>query len=221
MLGGTILELCKSCLVLLENLHYSAIPILLRSIAESLFDLEITLEKDTNYKFFLAKYHEEKIKQLRRLEAEHKDNNQAMKIISEQLIQCEREFKKLKNEGISPLKTKDKIEKCKENVRNKIIYNLFCSDTHNDLSALEKRHLTEKVDGTVELTYFSEPDDIHILSFFDGILASALQTIYMLSTPFKSISTTTVNVLIKKYETIGEAFSKINQNAEANVFRPK
>jgi hypothetical protein len=211
MLSGTIFELCKSCLFLLENSHYSGIPILLRSISESLFDLEIILNNDDSYNHFLAKHYSEKIKQLKKLKLDYDPNTPHDALISKQLDDYCLCLKKLDQMGFKSLTAKDKINKCMTSKTNKILYNLFCSDTHSDLSALEKRHLNQDDNGNVEIVYFNTTDDIHIISYIDGIFMSSLHTIELLSTKFNEICRTNINLFAKKYHEINSLFSEISR----------
>jgi hypothetical protein len=174
-LYGSIIELSSSLKPLLISEHYSAIPVVLRSILEAYVDLE-NLCKDPKYGYALEiKYLIESLKFLK--EARNK-NNAYLDIIAqapdyeEQLSDMETEKKRLIDLGYKDLNKFERFSKAGMENEYRTLYNLLCCASHNDYRALRDRHFELGKQGPT-FRFFKEAD-LQDLEIFFGIASELL-----------------------------------------------
>jgi len=159
-LYGSVLELSSSMKPLYLSEHYSAIPIIQRSLLEAHVDLE-NLSKDPKYGYSLEiSFLEESLKFLNEAQ---KDQNIYMGIIAQEpdlharIGQFKSEIEKLKKKGHRKLNNFEKFQKAHFIDEYRTIYNMLCCASHNNYRALRDRHMNFG-EGKVKVEYFKMPD---------------------------------------------------------------
>lgn len=159
-LYGSILELSGSLVPLLDTEHYSAIPVVLRSVLEAYVDLE-NLCKDPKYGYSLEiKTLVEGLKFLREAKNE---KNAYLGIIAEapdldeRLSGMEAEKNRLISLGYKDLNKFERFSKAGLENEYRTVYNWLCCAAHNDYRALRERHLDKQEQG-LKIHYFKEAD---------------------------------------------------------------
>lgn len=157
-LVATIIEMSSSSVVLLKNGHYSAVPVLCRNIFEALVDL---LNLQSNDDYLNLMYFKQYDQQCRFHKVVSPDNP-LTKSIFEKL-----DFEKIKEVGIE---NRTRFQKLSKGIPSRFqdrfeeagmgdyyaIYMRLCLRSHNNVSALEERHLVEKGDAGRKITLFNQ-----------------------------------------------------------------
>jgi len=174
-LYGSIIELSSSLNPLLISEHYSAIPVILRSILEAYVDLE-NLCKDPKYGYSLEiKYI---VKILKFLNEARNEKNTYLDIIAqapdydEQLSRMEAEKERLINLGYKDLNKFERFSKAGMENEYRTIYNWLCCASHNDYRVLRDRHLELEKQGTT--FHFFKEADFQDMEVFFGIASELL-----------------------------------------------
>jgi hypothetical protein len=174
-LYGSIIELSSSLKPLLISEHYSAIPVVLRSILEAYVDLE-NLCKDPKYGYSLEiKY---LIENLKYLKEARNEKNAYLDIIAqapdyeERLSNMEAEKKGLFDRGYKDLNKFERFSKAGMENEYRTIYNWLCCASHNDYRVLRDRHFEL---GKLGPTFrFFKEADFQDLEVFFGIASELL-----------------------------------------------
>ena len=174
-LYGSIIELSSSLNPLLVSEHYSAIPVILRSILEAYVDLE-NLCKDPKYGYSLEiKYI---VESLRFLKEARNEKNAYLDIIAqapdydERLLSMEAEKKRLIDIGYKDLNKFERFSKAGMENEYRTIYNWLCCASHNDYRVLRDRHFELGKLGPT--SHFFKEADIQDLEVFFGIASELL-----------------------------------------------
>lgn len=174
-LYGSIIELSSSLKPLLISEHYSAIPVILRSILEAYVDLE-NLCRELKYGYSLEiKY---LIESLKFFKEARNEKNAYLDIIAkapdyeERLTKMEAEKKRLIDLGYQDLNRFQRFSMAGMENEYRIIYNWLCCESHNDYRALRDRHFETRKQGAT-FCYFKEAD-IQKLEVFFGIASELL-----------------------------------------------
>jgi len=181
----SLVELTGSACILVEEKVGVGIPILLRAAVEA--DLDFTnLAADRTYNYQLrASELKEWIKLLRESRA---GTNPFLKDISDFpetdkiLKNMEQEQEELRGKGYKPLSVYDKFDRANLEPIYRSVYNILCCHSHNNLRALQARHINiskELDDFQVEL--YPPINFDRMLSYIDnfcGILLSATEKIH-------------------------------------------
>lgn len=174
-LYGSIIELSSSLSPLLISGHYSAIPVVLRSILEAYVDLE-NLCKDPKYGYSLEiKY---LIENLKFLKETRNEKNAYLDIIAQapdyekRFSDMEAEKERLINLGYKDLNRFERFSKAGMENEYRTIYNWLCCASHNDYRVLRDRHFEI---GKIGPTFrFFKEANIQDLEVFFGIASELL-----------------------------------------------
>lgn len=171
---GSIIELSDSLIPLLETEHYSAIPIILRSILEAYVNIE-NLCKEPEYGYSLElKYLGESLKFLNEARNEkdaYLDAIARSPDFEERISAMDAERDKLLALGYRDLNKYERFVKANMENDYKTTYNLLCCAAHNDYRALRERHFEDK-EGKPSFYFFKEADTEDLEIFF--VIASEL-----------------------------------------------
>jgi len=183
----SLIELTGSACILVQETIGIGIPILLRSAVEAHLDFA-KLAADRRYGYRLRA---SELKEWIKLLKEAKDGtNPFLKEISDfpdadkTLGKWEQEQEELRNKGYKPLSVYEKFDKTNLEPIYRSVYNILCCHSHNNLRALQARHVNitkEMDDFSVEL--YTPVNFDRILPYVDnfcGILISATETIHQL-----------------------------------------
>jgi len=181
----SLIELTGSACILVQETIGIGVPILLRSAVEAHLDFA-NLAADRCYGY---KLRASELKEWIKLLKEAKDgSNPFLKEISDfpdtdkTLDKWEQEQEELRSKGYKPLSVYEKFDKANLEPIYRSVYNILCCHSHNNLRALQARHVNiskEMNDFKVEL--YPPINYDRILPYIDnfcGILISATETIH-------------------------------------------
>lgn len=179
-LHGRIVELASAMLALLKSHDLAGIPHLLRGQLEAFADLKnLVASADYLYRMEAAQLNE----QIRVYETALGPNPPpVLGMLTESsetptsLAAAKARLEKLKKEGRGPLKIRKRFSKAKLAAEYDSLYALLCRHSHNNLSALEERHVARSGEH-YELQIFQgdPPDDL--VMFLDISLKVAIQSL--------------------------------------------
>lgn len=181
----SIVQFSKSIHLLFKNNLLHSIAVLMRSQSEAFVDMANLLDNDDYFNYLHANDLDEKIK----FNKEYKNNPDnrylsKMKLIKDYDIQFQNlvdELESLKLKGFYPISMFDKFKKNSSEETYRTIYNLFCRESHNNLSAIDKRHVIFDDKNLPYLTLMNYTD-------FKGYYPFIDTNIRMLMNGFESIS---------------------------------
>lgn len=180
-LVATIIEMSSSSVVLLKNGHYSAVPIVCRNIFEALVDLMNLQSNDDYLNLMYFKQYEQ---QCRFHEVASPDNPMT-KVLFEKL-----DFDAIKERGKN---NRAKYQKLSEGIPAGIqkrfegagmkdyyaVYMRLCLRCHNNVSALEERHLDDGDSGRKITLFKQDPGEEYLYSdTIAGALLHAIGSFY-------------------------------------------
>jgi len=174
-LYGSIIELSSSIKVLYKSGHFSAIPVILRTILEAFVDLR-NLCQDHKYGYSLTMNTSKE--SLKFLKAAKDDMNVYAEMIASDpdidnhITKFYEEIKILKDKGIKEIRIKEKFEQASMASEYQTIYHMLCAATHNDIRALRARHLVIS-DGSFTFEIFKNEDKEAMCDFL-GIASELL-----------------------------------------------
>jgi hypothetical protein len=174
-LYGSVIELSSSLIPLRKTEHFTAIPIILRSILEAYVDLE-NLCRDPKYGYALEiKYLVESLKLLKEARNE---KNAYIEIVAqapdyeERVSKMEAEKNRLIQLGYKDLNRYERFSKAGMENEYRTIYNWLCCAAHNDYRALHDRHFA--VGELVPTFHFFKEANFRDLGVFFGVAAELL-----------------------------------------------
>lgn len=176
---GTILEIAYGCLALLKEKQITALPILLRSLLEAYADFRANVEDPGYYKNLYAAFLKEKLRLVKNAERGRQNPYLAGLVqvldIDTEKSNLESEMEKYKKENRGPLENRERFEKGKLEYEFQSMYWLLCLHGHNNLSALEDRHI-QKQDGDYNVTLFKEEDPEDLVRYLDTLIATLIDS---------------------------------------------
>lgn len=159
-----LLELTRSCNLLMKENIISTVQILLRTVLETFADLK-NLSDDANYfNFMKASYLYQWYLILK--EAVSGDNPylesiSQMKDLKQDCAEHETELKKLKENNFIPLSNQKRLEKARMVNEHRSLYNSLCCDSHSNIRSLLGSYTNiSGNDFTVICFKDPEPNDI-------------------------------------------------------------
>lgn len=169
----SIVEIVCGCMLLLEKNKSTAVPILLRSLLEAYTDFRACIEDPEYYRNMYASFLEQKLRFLKYIETSPQ-NPYLVGLDKATSVQTERtklmaEMEKYKKEGRGPLKTRERFARGKLEHEHQAPYWLLCLHSHNNLSAIEDRHL-EKHGDDYQVTLFKEEKSEDLVRHLDSLL---------------------------------------------------
>lgn len=181
---ATILENTAACIQLMNKFTFSSIPYLLRGNIEALVDLLNSNRQKDYYKTLHANFLDQKRKYLKN---KVEDGNKVTGEKSNEFKKNEKEYnevckelKKYRENNYVPVKVKQKFHLCDSIDDFKYFYAALSLQTHNDISVLEKRHITKDENGVAKILIFQERNmlDKHMfLSITIGTLEVATRQV--------------------------------------------
>lgn len=156
-LHGTILELSRACITLTRSGDFIGVSPLVRSIVEAFVDLRVVAKDAGHVKRMEATYYKELVRILGQFKDNYYDgtdigNDFGADEANEVLARAKKRFDQLTRGGAKTLSSKDRFSQ--GNLRGyRAVYWLLCLDSHNNLRALEKRHIRHE-GGQVGISVF-------------------------------------------------------------------
>lgn len=147
----SIVELCPSVLLIVQKGQFIAVPHLIRAMLEADVDLINTLEDKHYHNHLGANYSQRMIGIVQRA---HNSGDVpflsaagGIDEIRKFLGQKRKELAELKSEGFPPLNVGERFEKANRSSEYVSVYSFLSGFSHNDISALEDRHMDAESDG--------------------------------------------------------------------------
>jgi hypothetical protein len=170
----TVVELAHSERALIDKGQTTALPIVLRSIFEAYADLRALLSDAAYAKRMYATFLQEKVRFLKNV-LRTPSNPFLVGVRSEMAVeqeigQLEAEIAELEKEGKKPLSNFSRFDAAKLEHEYQSIYWLLCLEGHNNMSALDDRHI-EKRGEEYDVVLFKEADPKDLVRIVDALLA--------------------------------------------------
>ena len=170
----TLIELARSELTLLENGDVTAMPVVLRSIFEAYADLRAIIEDPGYYKNMYATFLDEKLRFLRNVERSEANPFlvpvAARLDIKSETVRLQEERKELEDASREPLSAVARFRAAKLEHEYESMYWLLCLEGHNNLSALDDRHI-EKAGDQFGVVMFKAADADDLVRLLDALAA--------------------------------------------------
>lgn len=192
-LYGSILEMAYSSIALLEKKEMTPIPIVLRAFLEAYADLRACVDDPGYYKNMYASFLDEKLRFFEALE--RNPTNQYLQGAHGQLdVQAETkslesELEQYKKENRKPLRNWQRFKYGKLEDEYQSMYWLLCLHGHNNLSALEDRHI-EKVGNDYNVVLFKDESAEALQRYLDTVISIVIESTVMIH-KFLNISVAT------------------------------
>lgn len=175
---GSIMEMAYSCIALLEKKEMTPIPIILRALLEAYADLRASIDDPGYYKNIYASFLDEKLRFIKTFE-KNPTNQYLQGAHGEIDIQAEtnalkNEIQTYQSENRPPLKTWERFKHGKLIDEYQSMYWLLCLHSHNNLSALEDRHI-EKSDNDYNVVLFKEENPEDLQRYLDTVISIVVE----------------------------------------------
>lgn len=175
----TILGIAESCIILIRHKQMVTFPTVLRSLFEAHVDLLNAIEDPVYYKKMYLRFLERKLKLL--TNAKRNPNNPFFSLIvasmdiDKEMSELESESEKVKTNDVKLMNVWDRFKHAKLQNEYQYIYWELCLYTHNNLSALERRHI-EKKNGDHEVFLIKDESFDRSIRYFDSLLSIMLNS---------------------------------------------
>lgn len=200
-LYGSMIELLGSACILIRENVCIGVPILLRSLLEAHVDF-VNLAKDRRYGYHMkaAELHEwigvleeAQTKKNPFLKGLHKKAGQG-----QVLRQWQQELRELKNKGYHWLSISDKFKRARLKSVYRSVYNFLCCDSHNNIRALNSRHVNIMTDtSNFSVEFYHAPDADLLLADMDMFCSIAVYATNTIHKKLKSGATDQLDQLTK------------------------
>lgn len=187
-LHGSILEYARGIMALLQNGDATCTFVLLRSLVEAAIDL-FNLAADPRYMEFMHYAFLEQQHHLLEVAVQASNANpylvefsQNQTEVSAKLDQVRAEIRKLKKRGIKLLSARERFARAQQSHLYHGPYWDLCQHSHNNIAALERRHLRQTSNG-FQIAYFSSPSDDDVILLLDtaaGLVANSIALLHQL-----------------------------------------
>jgi uncharacterized protein DUF5677 len=180
-LYGSIIEQFSACVLLAQFGEPSTIPIILRSMYEALVDLD-NLVHDSSY---ACRIEHANIKQTLNIMRSGPLRQAFQKGQKEDYDQLAARLAEIEDRGKTSLKIWQRCALVDRRDEYDSLYALFCLDTHNNVSALAERHLSESEDGSPLISFFGKYDPNAVANRLDFGLQFLFQSARMIHGAFQ------------------------------------
>jgi Family of unknown function (DUF5677) len=178
---ASVVELFSACVGLAQLGEPTAIPVILRSMYEAHVDLDNLLH-DARYVEHLTAANLKQTLKLMRSGPLQQEFQQGRKVDFEQFTT---QLAALKAKGKGPLEVWERYKLAGRTDEYESLYALFCLDGHNNGAALADRHLSERADGNVVISFFGDYEPAIIARRLDFGLKFLLQSAHAVHSAFK------------------------------------
>jgi hypothetical protein len=188
----TIIELAHGEQALFNEEQTTGLPVLLRSIFEAYADLRALIDDPDYDKRMYATFLHEKIRflnyVLRTPANPFFTGVQAGMNVEEEIKKLEAEVTQFKSRGKGPLRNSDRFDSTKLENERQSIYWLLCLEGHNNMSALDDRHI-EKNGNEFNIALFKEAEPAALIRILDALLAVVIDSSIRVHNFFKTQAT--------------------------------
>ncbi len=173
----TILELSHGGQALIEKGQSTALPVILRSIFEAYADLRALIDDPDYDKRMYATFLQQKVRFLKNVLRTPSNpffaGIRARVDVIDEIANLELEIAQFEGQGRKPLSTFSRFDTATLEHEYQSIYWLLCLDGHNNLSALNDRHIEGDFDE-FNVVLFKEANPADLIRNFDALLAVLL-----------------------------------------------
>lgn len=192
-LYATIFQSIGECYKLLAEPTVT-VPSIMRAVLESYADLCAVTQDRTYPKRMLATLHEEQRKHLedviRRPENPFHAQTALKMDVKQKLLEITTQLDELRQQGHPPLRITDRFQAAGLTDLYRTIYWQLCLDTHNNIAALESRHIRRTGPDQFEIDVFADSPAHQLGTFYDsltGLLADSSRKLYRLLEFFHTV----------------------------------
>ena len=169
---ATIIEIAFGCFALVEKRKLTALPTLLRSLLEAYVDFCGCLADAHYFKSMYASFLSEKLRLVKRAK-DHPENPFLKRHMQEVDLEAaqnslENKIESLTGMGHKSLGALDRFSRAGLAHEYQSMYWLLCLHSHNNVSALEDRHL-EKEGDDYNVVLFKEDNSEDLIRYFDAL----------------------------------------------------
>ena len=176
---STIIEQAHGEKVLIEKGQVTSMPVLLRSIMESYADLLALIADPTYVDRMLATFVKEKkrlLKSVQRSPASPYLSPLGVQMdIPQALAALDEELEQFRKKGKQPLSASDRFDAAKLTQEYQTMYWQLCLEGHNNVSALEERHI-EKHGENYEVVLYKEARPETLVLIVDSLLGTLIDS---------------------------------------------
>lgn len=183
---GSMLEIAAGINTLVAAAQITSVPILLRTLLDAYASFRCCIIDAHHFKATCASFVKEKRRLLSSI-ASNPENPYLKKIAESMNVKAEidaltEELRGIDEQGYEPLKPWAEFEKAGLQPEYQSLYWQLCMHAHNNIAALEDRHL-EKEDGDYQVAFFKAPEPDDVIRYVDsscGLLLDATKRLHSL-----------------------------------------
>lgn len=196
-LHGSIIEMLFTCNTMLRIGVTTCIPIIARSMIEALSSMAfIAIDKNNinSMTYDFQTQRKEQALSLLGLDLKQYDKENVNRIIE----QCDEVISTIKQISTPMPKAKRRIKDFLD-IHFLVAYKMYCSFAHNDLMALEHRHVVKYPNDTYSLEVFKETDLSECIHLIDVILSCLMVSTLIVSSKVTSIRKDKIKNALHKF----------------------
>jgi hypothetical protein len=169
---GTILETTYDILSLVDAVQFTSIPVILRSLLDAYASFRCCLADPNHFKAMYASFIKEKLRLMDAV-AENPTNPYLEGLaravdFPKERASLEKELQEIKKQGYAPLRPWAEFEKASLSSEYQSLYWQLCLHAHNNVAALEERHLDKK-GNDYEVAFFKIADPFDLVRYLDSV----------------------------------------------------
>jgi hypothetical protein len=175
---GTILEIATGIIALVDARQVTCVPILLRTLLDALASFRCCIVDPNHFKAMYASFTKEKRRLLGSV-MKNADNPYLKELsktidVAVAIPELEKELAALKAQGYEPLSAFEEFKKAGLQAEFQSLYWQLCMHAHNNVSALEDRHI-ERTGESYEVVFFKEEDAADLIRYLDAMCGIVLE----------------------------------------------
>ncbi len=187
-LHGTLLELSRALVALIKLREATGTPVLLRAMLEAYVDLSNLVTDDKYLHRMSAAWQKQRLR-LAKAAYERGANNPYLASITEDrelamvIKEIQADLRRRSKEGVGELTIQARFELAGEQDRYDSVYAHLCSHGHNNLNALEDRHI-ERTNSEYRVVFFRPIEPTEVQRYIDtmaGIIANSIAFVKQLT----------------------------------------
>lgn len=209
-LFATVVELAETALLIMQHNKVAGVKAIERSMLEAFIDLTI-LTKDGSYRNNMeAAYHKQRLKLINagitgNIFLQGFDKNG---MVAQRKAESEARQRELKDADYLKLTVEERFKRADFSDAYNSIYGSLCSETHNDLGALVKRHVRTNDDGGIEFHLYQSPDENDQILMLDSLAGIECDTNLLTHSFFKSEHVVTFTGIKAKLQDLRSQYPK-------------
>ena len=207
---GSIVEISYGIRVLLEERQPTCVPILLRSLFEAYAGFRCCMRDPNHFKGMYATFLNEKLRFVTKVGAN--PENVYLKGVADSVdvtaekVSLTKEIDALKAQHYPPMSTWDEFKKAGLESEYQSIYWQLCLHAHNNVSALEDRHI-ERAGDTYGVTFFKPTDPQDDIRYLDSLCAILIEASRDLHGNFKTPALTNFDARLEQLNVIRKDYA--------------